>query len=152
MRRLAARKSFDFSRYDPTSATSRAALQRAINEEARQSQEIPALVNIITQVAMVIVAAIRQVDGPKLEERLDTMQTAVQSIWDLHLPWVKHDDATAKPAAQDTYQQLYDQWTALWGDPSDPAVQANIKKTADWLQQSARAGLQRRGGSRGLMQ
>lgn len=45
-------------------------------------------------------------------------------------PWVKAENEDAK---KDAYQGLYNMWVNVFGDPDDPAVQAEIERTAKMM-------------------
>jgi hypothetical protein len=63
----------------------------------------------------------------KLNEHASTQLEALKMIW---LPWTQAETVEQKQTA---YQNLYDQWVDVFGDPNEPETQERIKQTVEMM-------------------
>lgn len=147
MRGVQQRRTFDFSRYDPADRRSRIALQIALaDEETRRASDAA------RDVLMYAMAVSLTPGNIEWAARTKFRKQALESLelrYHLEFPWTTKDNPGAGAAAASTaatdVDALVAAWQAIYGDPSDPAVQKRIQTTADRLMAPVKALQQQRG-------
>lgn len=120
----------DLREYDPLDWFSRTRLELAMLEAGNTAQ-LAAWQQFQTFNLGLLAAAKDENKQSFLARALE----ADQHIRNLLQPWLK-TDTEPKATEATVYQGLRRSWVEAFGDPNDPAVAANIQRTADWLQKT----------------
>ena len=118
---------FDFTTYDPRDYAHRARL-RAVLWEIETQVNNTMLPYLFTYQQMLLSTTEDRQARHNLLERAHKLLYRIQRTecpWD---PWETEDKPQIGEVSE--YQNLFNQWKEIWGDPSDPAVQAKIDYTA----------------------
>lgn len=125
---LGLRSGFDFRRHDPTDPYQRLWLRICL-EHMRQQRHIQALEAASESVSAFMLHRIAVVSAEQqlTETALERARALVRSRIRLLLPWTEDENVEVE---RDKLRQA---WIDMYGDPDDPAVQAQIAATVAYL-------------------